>query len=259
MLYKPAWYAALTLSCIALLGCQSTSAGSERRVSSVSSAQLSENAEVLKQQLELTLSSQQSEAFLAALTQLLESNNIEAVGGEQREGEPSSQWKIQSSTLEFKTFLVRTDIMQEILVDGEMELLDLPYRATTTVNLRAGPSAKSNKVGQLQTGDVFIALAKVPEQPWLLVERQGAIEGYVHQAYVQSRIEPRNILSVKPNTALSLKANSNNDQSSSLLSGRYQCRDVDYQLMGVNESRTGSLLACRKDKDIWYIQSINPS
>ncbi|MCF8779883.1 SH3 domain-containing protein [Vibrio sp. IRLE0018] len=255
MLYKLAWYAALTLSCVTILGCQSTS--SERRVSSVSSAQLSENAEVLNKQLESTLSSTERDVFLTAMATLLESQSSEMAGGEENEGQMTSQWRIASSDPKTKTFLVETEVYSGVSLTGELSLLDLPFSATTVVNLRSGPSAKSNKVGQLQTGDVFIALAKVPGAPWLLVERQGMIEGYVHQGYVQSRIEPRDILSVKPNAALTPKSRAASQNT--LWTGSYQCRDLQYQLNGANQARSGNLLACRKDKNIWYIQSIDPS
>ncbi|EHU4928919.1 SH3 domain-containing protein [Vibrio vulnificus] len=252
---KSAWYAVLTLSCLTLLGCQSTS--TERKVSSVSSAQLSKNAEVLQQQLELTLSSQEQKTFLTAMATLLESESSEMAGGEEKEGLRASQWRIASSDPKTKTFLVGTDVYPGVTLKGELSLLDLPFSATTVVNLRSGPSAKSNKVGQLQTGDVFIALAKVPGAPWLLVERQGMIEGFVHQGYVQSRIEPRDILSVKPNAALTPKTRSASQKI--LWTGSYQCRDLQYQLNGANQARSGNLMACRKDKNIWYIQSIDPS
>lgn len=58
------------------------------------------------------------------------------------------------------------------------------YRATTTINVRSGPTTGSARVGQLRAGQDFEALARVRNSPWILVGEGGVGVGYVHEAYV---------------------------------------------------------------------------
>jgi hypothetical protein len=58
-------------------------------------------------------------------------------------------------------------------------------RVARNVNLRAGPSASSAKVGQLSAGQTFESLGMVRGTDWLLVGRNGVGVGYVKQSYVQ--------------------------------------------------------------------------
>lgn len=57
--------------------------------------------------------------------------------------------------------------------------------ARTTVNLRAAPTTRSARMGQLRAGERFEALAQVRGSDWVLVGQNGVGVGYVHGAYVQ--------------------------------------------------------------------------
>jgi uncharacterized protein YgiM (DUF1202 family) len=59
------------------------------------------------------------------------------------------------------------------------------FVATTNVNLRAGPTTASARVGQLYAGQAFEALGSVRGSNWILVGRNGVGVGYVSQAYVR--------------------------------------------------------------------------
>ena len=63
--------------------------------------------------------------------------------------------------------------------------LDRTYVATTGVNLRAGPTTNSAKVGRLQPGQRFEALAKVRGSDWILVGQNGVGVGYVRDDFVR--------------------------------------------------------------------------
>ena len=63
--------------------------------------------------------------------------------------------------------------------------------ATGNVNLRAGPSTSSAKLGQLYAGQVFEALAVVRGTDWVLVGQDGVGVGYVNQAYVRPAVSDR--------------------------------------------------------------------
>lgn len=59
------------------------------------------------------------------------------------------------------------------------------FIATSTVNLRSGPSTSAGKVGQLTRGETFTAMAYAKRGEWVLVSRNGVGVGYVHGAYVR--------------------------------------------------------------------------
>ncbi|MCV5654693.1 SH3 domain-containing protein, partial [Escherichia coli] len=82
---------------------------------------------------------------------------------------------------------------------NKLEFMDVSYRSKTGLNLRSKPSVESTKLGQLEKGEVFNALARVEGEPWILVEQKGVIKGYVHQDYVRSNVVNRDILSTQPN------------------------------------------------------------
>ncbi|MGE5501278.1 MAG: SH3 domain-containing protein, partial [Ignavibacteriales bacterium] len=56
--------------------------------------------------------------------------------------------------------------------------------ATSTVNIRSGPTSGSSKVGRLQRGQPFQALAYANGGQWILVGDNGVGIGYVNAAYV---------------------------------------------------------------------------
>lgn len=57
--------------------------------------------------------------------------------------------------------------------------------ARSTVNLRASPSTRGSRVGQIRAGQQFEALSYVRGSDWILVGQNGVGVGYVHGAYVQ--------------------------------------------------------------------------
>ncbi len=60
------------------------------------------------------------------------------------------------------------------------------FVADRTVNLRASPSSDSARVGRLQAGQRFDAMAQVRNSDWILVGRNGVGVGYVRSDFVQS-------------------------------------------------------------------------
>lgn len=64
-----------------------------------------------------------------------------------------------------------------------MTVINQPYRAVRSVNLRAAPDAKSDKVGGFPAGQSFSAIGKT-ENNWIAVGRKGVTVGYVHAPLV---------------------------------------------------------------------------
>lgn len=60
-----------------------------------------------------------------------------------------------------------------------------PFIANAGVNLRAAPTTNSTRVGRLQTGESFEALAQVRGSDWILVGQNGVGVGYVRGDFVQ--------------------------------------------------------------------------
>ncbi len=65
------------------------------------------------------------------------------------------------------------------------ERIGQTFVAESTVNLRASPSANSARVGRLQAGQRFQAMAQVRNSDWILVGRNGIGIGYVRGDFVQ--------------------------------------------------------------------------
>lgn len=59
------------------------------------------------------------------------------------------------------------------------------FVAESAVNLRAAPTANSNRVGRLQPGQRFEALAQVRGSKWILLGQNGVGVGYVHGDFVE--------------------------------------------------------------------------
>ena len=59
------------------------------------------------------------------------------------------------------------------------------FIASSTVNLRSGPTTSAGKVGQLTRGETFTAMAYAKRGEWVLVSRNGVGVGYVNGAYVR--------------------------------------------------------------------------
>lgn len=59
------------------------------------------------------------------------------------------------------------------------------FVAESGVNLRAAPTTSSTRVGRLQAGERFQALAEVKDSDWILVGRNGIGVGYVRGDFVR--------------------------------------------------------------------------
>ena len=60
-----------------------------------------------------------------------------------------------------------------------------PFVALSAVNLRSGPDSRSARVGRLNSGERFEALAQVRGSEWILVGDRGVGVGYVRGDFVR--------------------------------------------------------------------------
>ena len=68
---------------------------------------------------------------------------------------------------------------------ARFERIGQPFTAQAGVNLRAAPTTNSARVGRLQAGERFQAMAKVRDSDWILVGQNGVGVGYVRGDFVR--------------------------------------------------------------------------
>jgi len=93
---------------------------------------------------------------------------------------------------------------KKIQLTGDIELIGKTYRASKSVNLRAGPNTNTNIVGGLKKGEQFNAMGRIKGVKWIVVSKDNNIVGYVYEPLVH-KIESH------PNP--SLKSSINLDES----------------------------------------------
>jgi surface antigen len=68
-----------------------------------------------------------------------------------------------------------------------MNLINEPYVATSSLNVRAAPAKGADKVGSLASNTEFTAVGSTGD--WILVGRKGVTVGYVHKDYVAPKAQ----------------------------------------------------------------------
>ncbi|ELE7132473.1 SH3 domain-containing protein [Vibrio harveyi] len=244
---------ALALALVSLSGCQLLQFGQPTEAtSSVVASDHAHSILMINHQMDEYLSEDGRESFLNQMLVALESDNRDKFKG--KDPDTYSWWKIRVQPNQWKEAEVSRPMVEGVDTSNTLEFMDVSYRSKTTLNLRAKPSLKGEKLGELTKGEVFNALAKVEGEPWLLVEQKGVIRGYVHKDYARSNVVNRDILSIKPNPLLKHNVEPS-EQGKNELFGSYTCRDLSYELTKDGHMTTGSLRACRKQRKIWYIDA----
>lgn len=243
----------LALAVVSLSGCQLLQFGSHTEMTtSVMAGDHTQCVLAINDQMDRYLSEDGRESFLNQMLVALESDSRDKFKG--KDPDTFSWWKIRVKPNQWKEVGISRPIVEGVDTSNTLEFMDVSYRSKTTLNLRAKPSLKGEKLGELVKGEVFNALAKVEGEPWLLVEQQGMIRGYVHKDYARSNVVNRDILSIKPNPLLN-SSSVPTEQGKNELVGSYTCRDLSYELSKNEQITTGSLRACRKERKIWYIDA----
>jgi surface antigen len=71
-----------------------------------------------------------------------------------------------------------------------MKLLNSPYRAIKSANVRSAPNQSAEKVGGLAAGSTFTAIGRT-DNDWIMVGRRGVSVGYVYAPLVELASERR--------------------------------------------------------------------
>lgn len=85
---------------------------------------------------------------------------------------------------------------EKIQLTGDIELIGETYRASESVNLRAGPNTSTNIVGGLKRGEQFNAMGRIKGVKWIVVSKGNNIVGYVYEPLVY-KIENQSNPSIK--------------------------------------------------------------
>ncbi|MBM5459035.1 SH3 domain-containing protein [Pseudomonas sp. P66] len=86
-----------------------------------------------------------------------------------------------------KTKMVEVKHAPKIQAVPSMRLINEPYVTKSSLNVRAAPDQKADKVGGLPANTEFTAVGSTGN--WVLVGRKGVTVGYVHKSYVQPKAQ----------------------------------------------------------------------
>ncbi|MGF1688230.1 SH3 domain-containing protein [Photobacterium japonica] len=249
----------VALSGFVLAGCQTTPIAQVEPEAGALRDTHAHTVTVLSDELDLYLSQSSRNVFLKQMLDALESEKGSEWQG--RDPRTYAKWIIRVQPLQWQTVEVKHPSVELVNMAHDLQFVDIPYHSNANLNIRSEPGLNGKILGVLQKGEVFNAMAKVMKEPWLLVEQKGLIKGYVHSDYAQSNVITRDILSTQPNSLVStlLPESQMLDASSDMpekgLHGEFTCRYLDYQLRNDNDDTAGTLKACRKQQNVWYIEA----
>ncbi|MGK9066351.1 SH3 domain-containing protein [Stutzerimonas chloritidismutans] len=106
---------------------------------------------------------------------------------------------IKTETVERQIAIKRTPKVQPV---ANMTLINQPYRALKSANVRNAPDLNADKVAGLPTGTTFTAIGRT-DNDWIMVGRRGVTIGYVYAPLV-AKVEAQTAQTAKADTATDL-------------------------------------------------------
>lgn len=106
---------------------------------------------------------------------------------------------IKTETVERQVAIKRTPKVQPV---ANMTLINQPYRALKSANVRNAPDLNADKVAGLPTGTTFTAIGRT-DNDWIMVGRRGVTIGYVYAPLV-AKVEAQTAQTAKADTATDL-------------------------------------------------------
>lgn len=83
----------------------------------------------------------------------------------------------------------RNGYLQPVQAMPELEVIDSPFYANTTSNVRGGPSMKYVIVEGLRPGERVRVLGRVVDTNWYMIAQQDIIQGFVHMNLLEPASE----------------------------------------------------------------------
>lgn len=146
-----------------------------------------------------------------------------------------------------------------------MTLLNKPYQATQSANVRSAPSTDADKVGGLSVGSTFTAIGRT-DNDWIMVGRRGVSIGYVYAPLVKPASTPAKTAgtqAAQPATDLdALDVASAKQQGFDLDSisvvdekivAQTTCRTVNYSVNAQGSQETQTVQACQAADGAWEL------
>lgn len=93
---------------------------------------------------------------------------------------------VKTETVERQVALKRTPKVQPV---ANMTLINQPYQALKSANVRNAPDLKADKIAGLPTGTTFTAIGRT-DNDWIMVGRRGVTIGYVYAPLV-AQVKPK--------------------------------------------------------------------
>lgn len=231
---------------ILLTGCQST--GTDSNTASANKVSGSTSSGLVSTQLDEFFSQEARDQFLKQSIEALESQNTSEWQG--IDSSNSAKWLIKVATPEVQSIEVHYPVEEAVDTAQTLTFVGLTHETTTALNLRTGPRQSSQKIGQLQKGEAFNVLAQASGKPWVLVEQEGDVRGYVHHDYIKPAGPKQDLIVSK----VGIQKHLDTEKETSVLAGSYVCRDLQYSFSRDEKVQFGEFTACQKQQGSWYIE-----
>ena len=143
-----------------------------------------------------------------------------------------------------------------------MAVINQPYRAIKSVNLRAAPGTGAEKVGGFLEGQTFTALGRT-DNDWIAVGRKGVTVGYVYAPLVgpvpttQAKDAPTDLDAISTESAsaqgFDLDAIEPSAAVSEQVAVKTTCRTVDYRVKTADGEESKTVDACQSADGAWQL------
>lgn len=202
---------------------------------------------------------------LALQTQQVLNNSLDGQASTWTSSHSGASAQITPISTEIRSRTVAVKRTAQVQPVPNMQLLNKPYRALKSANVRSAPSTGAEKVGGLASGSTFTAIGRT-DNDWIMVGRQGVSIGYVYAplvAAVSSQTTASTAQPVAPATDLdamdvaSAKEQGFDLDSPSLVeeqvTAQTTCRTVNYNMTskGANDQQT--VQACQAADGAWEL------
>lgn len=202
---------------------------------------------------------------LALQTQQVLNNSLDGQASTWTSGHSGASAQITPVSTEIRSRTVAVKRTAQVQPVPNMQLLNKPYRALKSANVRSAPSTSAEKVGGLASGSTFTAIGRT-DNDWIMVGRQGVSIGYVYAPLVAaagSQTTASTAQPVAPATDLdamdvaSAKEQGFDLDSPSLVeeqvTAQTTCRTVNYNMTskGANDQQT--VEACQAADGAWEL------
>lgn len=202
---------------------------------------------------------------LALQTQQVLNNSLDGQASTWTSSHSGASAQITPVSTETRSRTVAVKRTAQVQPVPNMQLLNKPYRALKSANVRNAPSTSAEKVGGLASGSTFTAIGRT-DNDWIMVGRQGVSIGYVYAplvAAVSLQTTASTTQPVAPATDLdALDVASAKEQGFDLdslslveeqVTAQTTCRTVNYNMTSKGNNDQQTVQACQAADGAWEL------